>query len=66
MPLNDIWRSNGTLLSPSKLQVKQAVANGEAAPVGTNVIAAGHNYDTQEAVDKRMNELIEQYGLRKQ
>ncbi len=31
---NEIWRKDGTLLSPSKLQVKEAVAQGKVEPVG--------------------------------
>lgn len=61
---NEIWRKDGTLLSPSKLQVKRAVAEGETAPVGTAVAASSRKYDTQEARDARMEELAKQYNLK--
>lgn len=60
---NEIWRADGTLLSPSKLQVKAAAFQGNTTPVGQTVVETAKKYDTQEAVDKQFDELKKQYNL---
>lgn len=52
------WRWGDKLISPGKAQVQIAAAKGETVPVGAQ------KYDTQEAIDKRFEELKEQYGLK--
>lgn len=49
---NEIWRPDGTLLSPSKDQVKAAIANGKTEPVGKSVIAE-RNFRSLDADNKK-------------